>query len=108
MEEAPAKAKAPAKKPAASRQKKTTEPKEPKAKKEPKEPKAKKAPAAAKPKKAPAAKKQRKAMSDSDDDISDGGFDANKLDSNDVEPKQRGAQRARKAVKYDFDSDNSM
>ena len=103
--EAPAKtkAKAPAKKPAASRAKKATEPKEPK------EPKPKKVPAAAKPKKAAAApKKSRKAMSDSDDDdiFAAGSDTTDVLDASDFEPKQRGA-RARKAVKYDFDSDDS-
>jgi len=44
-------------------------------------------------------------MSDSDDDdIFGGGSDGDAL--SDVEPKQRGG-RARKTVKYDFDSDFS-
>ena len=102
-QEAPAKTKvpAPAKKPTTSRAKKTAEPKEPKV------PKPKKAPEAAKPKKAAGPKKQRKAISDSDDDdIFGGGSDADVFNVSDVEPKQRGG-RTRKAVKYDFDSDDS-
>ena len=83
---------------------------EPKAKKAT-EPKAKKAPAAAKAKAAPKRKAApRKVASDSDEDdifdktkSGDDKSDVEEFDVSDVKPKQRGP-RARKTVKYDFDS----